>query len=143
MAFPANWPPRLAPSYRSLRFFAEGTATANFSDHAYLFAEGVGANPYTPLPVIAPGSSTPVVVPGNGGPFGGGRNDLGAPAPMIYSFQIQLRLVSGARLEFSFDGTNVAGVLLSTDLSMPIMYQRTEAGIAVRGVGAAFTIEAW
>lgn len=148
MAFPTGWPPRPATGIRSLRFFAEGTATANFSDSAYLFASGTGANPYTSLPVVQPGGDTsrfPVppatVVPNP--PYGGGTVDFGAGTPMIWSFQIQIRLVSGARLEFSFDGTNIAGVLLSSDASMPIIYQRSEAGIAVRGAGCVFSIEAW
>lgn len=40
MPFPAGWPPRAATSHRSIRFFVGATATANFVDNAFLFAEG-------------------------------------------------------------------------------------------------------
>lgn len=150
MAFPTGWPPRPSPGYRSIRFFVEGTATANFADNAYLFGDDVGANPYTPLPVVRPGDDitrfpTPAatVVPGSG-PFGGGQNDLGSTKPMFWSFQIQIRILTGTRLEYSFDGTNLHGFLLLTDNSSPIIYQRSEAGIALRGAGGeTFSVEAW
>ncbi len=38
--FPIGWPPRPASSVRSVRFFISGTATANFSENAYLFTSG-------------------------------------------------------------------------------------------------------
>lgn len=150
MAFPTGWPPRPSPGYRSLRFFAEGTATVNFADNAFLFIDGTSANPYTPLPVVLPGDDVTrlpkppaTVVPGSG-PFGGGQNDLGSTKPMIWCFQMQIRMKTGTRLEFSFDGTNVHGVILATDASTPLPFQRSEAGIALRGAaGETFIVEAW
>lgn len=37
MAFPLGWPPRAASSRRSIRFYADGTSTANYYDNAWLF----------------------------------------------------------------------------------------------------------
>lgn len=151
MAFPVGWPPRPSPGYRSLRFFVEGTATLDFEDNAFLFIDGVGANPYAPLPVVRPGDDlsrfpqpAATVIP-NSGPFGGGENDPGSVKAMIWSFQLQIRMKAGARLEFSFDGVNVHGVILAGDASTPLPFQRSEAGIAIRGGagGETFVVEAW
>lgn len=137
MPFPASWPPRYPSTHRSIRFYVTGTGTADFADNAWIFSELTGANPYTPLPLIAPGSSTVVAVP----PIAGsGRNDAGAPAPMIYSNSIRITSL-GAVLSFSFDGTNVQGLIRAGEA---VIYRnRVEAGIAVSGVGSTFTIEAW
>ncbi len=142
MAFPTNWPPRVATNQRSIRFYVTGTATALFSDNGYLFIDGVGANTYTPLPVIAPGSNASVVVPNNAGTgvVVGGQPVGGSPPAMIWSGTILINNASAAALEFSFDGTNVHGRLLA---NTSVVYRnRFESGIAVRGLGT-FWVEAW
>ena len=134
MAFPAAWPPRVASGLRSIRFYATGTATGNFSDNAFMFLDGAGANPFTPLPVIDP--SVPTVVPPT--PSGTGVATGGSPAPQIWAGNI--RIVAASALELSFDGVNVQGkVAAGTDVTYRNRY---EAGIAVRGSGV-FTVEAW
>lgn len=85
MAFPLGWPPRSASGARNFRFYTGGTATANFSDNAFLFAEdnvaiaviggvdingtviasttatGVTANDYT-IEVVRPTTGHPVAL---------------------------------------------------------------------------------
>ena len=136
MAFPAAWPPRVASGLHSIRFYATGTATANFSDNGLLFIDGAGANPFTPLPPVT-GGSTVVPAP----PFGTGVATGGTPAPMIWAQTLRLCNDSGANaLEYSFDGVNVHGKLLANE---QVVYRnRFEAGIAVRGNGT-FRVEAW
>ena len=159
MALPVGWPPRPAEGRRSIRFFAEGTATALYEDTAYLFIDGIGANPYVPLPYVAPGSNTVVAVGTNlvgGTPWGTGQNihdvNLNAPAgeqavpkAMIWAGTIRVcndaALGSGLDLYFSFDGLNDHGKVLPQE---QVIYRiRYEAGIAFRGAGAAFRVEAW
>lgn len=144
MAFPAGWPPRVASSYRSIRFFATGTSTANFSDTAYLFADQASANTYTPLPYVAPGQNTPVQL-GNP-PMGGGMNandssPTASPQHMIFAHAIRIFNDGGANLEISFDGVNVHGVVKAAESLLYL--SRHEAGISVRGAGVPFRIEAW
>lgn len=50
MALPVGWPPRPASSLRSIRFFTSGTTTGAFSDNAFLFKDGAGANTLVPTP---------------------------------------------------------------------------------------------
>lgn len=155
MPFPEGWPPRYPSGRRSLRYYVTDTATADFHDKAYLFIAGAGANPYLPTPVVVPGQQTvfgdvfaaspPNTHPTS--PMGGGRNPVdtvpgGAPQPvaLIWAQAILVR-AEGAALEFSFDGVNVHGRLASGQER--IYRDRYEAGIAVRGVGATFYIEAW
>jgi hypothetical protein len=136
MAFPPSWPPRVPTNVRSLRFFVTGTATANFSDSAFMFAEQLTANPYTPLPVLQAGSDASIVVPSA---FGAGRNSPIDPAVQIWSGT--MRICATADLEFSFDGVTVHGHLYADE---EFVYRnRFESGVAVRGVGAVFRIEAW
>ena len=72
MAFPSEgWPPRPPSGTRSIRFYATGTGTANFSDNAFLFIDGTNANPFVPLPVVPPGSTAPVAL--GSFPVGTGR----------------------------------------------------------------------
>lgn len=143
MAFPTSWPPRVSSGVRSIRFYATDTATAAFSGKAYMFAEQASANPYTSLPVIAPGSNTSVVVPNISG------SGLATPVPVtgaegpvaqIWSGNLKIS-VTVADLEFSFDGTSVHGLVKAGETV--IYRQRYESGIAVRGLGAVFQIEAW
>jgi hypothetical protein len=66
------------------------------------------------------------------------------PNPLVpeqgWSYHIKIRAVGG-NLEFSFDGVNVHGFVLAGTESY---YQkRHEGGIAVRGAGATFHVEAW
>jgi hypothetical protein len=63
-----------------------------------------------------------------------------SPAEQGWSGTIQIR-ATGAALEFSFDGINVHGLVPSG--STHIYRHRYEGGIAVRGTGATFYIEAW
>lgn len=146
MAFPAAWPPRVPSSMRSIRFFTSGTATANFSDNAFMFIDGSGANTFTPVPNVLYGSNTPVADPPT--PAGTGAATVasgmvGGPPPMIWSYAMRIFNDGGNALEFSFDGTNIHGRLLGGE---EMTYnKRHEAGIAVRYVGGTttFRIEAW
>jgi hypothetical protein len=136
MAFPTEgWPPRASTGVRSIRFYKTGTATANFSDNAYLFAQTTGANPYTPLPVVAPGSLATVDVQN---PSGTGRTGSD-PIAAIWSQSLRITAVGGD-IEYTFDGTNVHGKVLSGQVAT--YRNRFEAGIAVRGAGT-FHVEAW
>lgn len=150
MAFPAEgWPPRQPTGRRNIRFYASGTATTLFSDNAFLFIDGTGANPYTPLPVVPPGSTTPVAL--NGTPYGTGRppedaagsGNTPAPKATIYSTVIRILNDSGSNtLSISFDGTNVHGQIKPNEAL--IYWNRCESGIAVKSTAAcAFRIEAW
>lgn len=136
MPFPAGFPPRSPSNRRSIRFYVSGSATANFDDSAYIFAQDTGANTYTPLPIIAPGDvTTPVHV---GSPSSPVSTDAEL---LVFSGSIRIYNDGGGDLEFSFDGTNVQGVVKA---SKDALYNfRYEAGIAVRGAGIAFRIEAW
>jgi hypothetical protein len=53
-----------------------------------------------------------------------------------------LRIIATvADLEFSFDGVNVHGkVLAGTEV---VYWDRHESGIALRGLGSVFVLEAW
>jgi len=164
MAFPTGWPPRPASGVRSIRFYVAGTATANWSDNAYLFREGVAgtANPYLPTPVVPSGSSGPGVTAqvgtpaASGSPMGAGSvvglppGETSAEVPMIWANTIHIYNDGANDLEFTFTAiddagatnTQVHGVVKSGKDA--IYRQRYEAGIAVRSVaGAAFRIEAW
>ncbi len=81
MVFPLGWPPRPATQRRSIRFFATGTGTANFSDNAFLFNNvnsayaviGQTLNGRVLASVTATGQagnafSIQVVIPTSGGP---------------------------------------------------------------------------
>lgn len=209
MPFPASWPPRPPSGLRSIRFFVEGTATAAFSDRAYMLLDAIQvldyvaqaaaftlgevitgqvsgataivlsdanagltgtltlravtgvfnpseqllgsvsgdatsngvtrapASTFTPLPAVDP--AVPTVVPPT--PYGSGAASGGSPAPEIWAQTFRICNDGGAALEYSFDGTSVQGKLLATE--QVIFRVRHEAGIAVRGLGAAFRIEAW
>jgi hypothetical protein len=139
MPFPASWPPRVSSGIRSIRFFAEGTATANFDDSAFMFLDGPGANPMSPGPFVPPGSNAPVVNPLT--PTGTGTTQAPVIAPMLWAGNIRVCVDAGPPLEFSFDGINVHGKVLAGE---QLSYRnRYEAGICVRGAGSVFRIEAW
>jgi hypothetical protein len=140
MAFPTGWPPRGVSGRRNIRFSKDGTTTALFEDNAYLFIDEPGANPYQPLPNVEPGAGVsnprdpgPHVIPAP--PTGTGQRP-GDPYPMIWSNYIFVENQGAARLEYSFDGTNVAGSIAAN--SERIM-ERAEAGIALRGGSVAAT----
>lgn len=149
MPFPANWPPRAPSGVRSIRFYVTGTATANFNDNAWLFADDVGANNYTPLPEVKPGSTAAVVVPpspwGAGAPKGNPDPAAGPilaqPPAMLWCRGIRIVNAGGGTLEFSFDGTNIHGVIPANTTQE--YFDRFEAGICVRGASAVFHVEAW
>lgn len=146
MAFPAAWPPRVSSGVRSIRFFTSGTATANFSDNAFMFIDGAGANTFTPAPNVPYGSNattTNPITPSGTGAATVASAMVGGPAPQIWASSIRLCNDGANSLEFSFDGTNVHGRLLTGE---EVTYRgRYEAGISVRYVGGAttFRIEAW
>lgn len=138
MPLPTTWPPRPPSGRRSIRFYKTGALTANFADNAWIFADAANlANTYTPLPVVAPGSNTVVNIGAT--PTGTGQTGTD-PAPMIWANAIRIS-VTGGDIEFSFDGTNIHGKVLSAQ-STAIYRERLEAGIAVRGTGT-FYVEAW
>lgn len=147
MPFPDGWPPRVGSGRASIRFYTTGTATADFADNGFLFIDGVGANPYTPLPVVLPGDDVSrypkppaTVVPPN--PAGTGENDSGSPKAMIWSDSILIANTGGNPLEFSFEGTNVHGVVPAGETV--IYTSRSESGIAIRSaLGTTFRVEAW
>jgi len=77
MAFPVGWPPRPSPGALNIAFFVEGNASADYSDNAYLFIDGVGANPFQPTPYVPPGGEevvAPISSIGPGTPLGTGRD---------------------------------------------------------------------
>lgn len=77
MAFPVGWPPRLSSAIRNIAFLAEGTATTSYADNAFLFIDGVGANPFVPTPYVPPGGEdlvTPITPGVPGSPLGTGRD---------------------------------------------------------------------
>lgn len=147
MPFPNGWPPRSGSGRMSIRFYQTGTATAIFSDNGYLFVDGVGANPYTPMPVVLPGDDVsrfpqpaPTVVPTV--PAGTGENDIDSPKAMIWSYAILITNTGANPLEFSFDGTNVHGLVPAGEFRE--YSHRSEAGIALRSsAGTTFVVEAW
>ena len=147
MPFPTNWPPRVSSGIRSIRYYQTGTVTANFSDNGYLFIDGVGANTFTPSPNVSYGSNGTVnnpLTPSGTGTATVANAMVGGPAPMIWSNSIRVCNDGSGVLEFSFDGTNVHGKLLSGE--QVIYRNRIEAGIALRGVGGTtptFRVEAW
>lgn len=138
MAFPSGWPPRVGSGRRSIRFYQTGTTDGFFANNAFLFVDGVGANPYTPLPEILPGEDVsnpryagPHVMPLV--PAGTGQRD-DDPKPMIWSEYILVDNQGASDIEFSFDGVNVAGIVPAGTIRE---MERSEAGIAVRGGVAA------
>lgn len=154
MAFPNTWPPRVPSGTRSLRVYLTGTTTALFSDNGFIFADVANANPYTPLPYVAPGGErTTVAVPAT--PWGSGKDNhdtnpdpaagpiIAPPPKMIWCRALLIRAGSGGAVEFSFDGTNVHGSVAAS--GERLYFDRFEAGIALRGAGGTptFTIEAW
>lgn len=155
MAFPVGWPARLSSGSRSIRFFVQGTTTANWSDNAYLFVDDAGANTYTPTPFIKPGSSTIVSI---GSPMGGGiavgipPGEPAGPKPYIWSGTLRVCNDGGNALEFSFtaindaaDTTVVHGALRANEIAY--YRNRFEGGIALRipagGTATPFRVEAW
>ena len=136
MPFPTGFPPRSSSNRRSIRFFVADTATANFNDKAYLFKDDVGANTYTTLPIIRAGDTTTVVHVGSPSSPESTNPDL-----LVFSHSIRIFNDGGSDLEFSFDGSVVHGIVKS---GKEALYEfRHEAGIAVRGAGVAYRIEAW
>ena len=153
MPFPVGWPPRPCTGRRLIRFFIGGTTTNLFEDHAYLFADQVGANTFTPTPVARPGIQTT----GIQSPMGGGRVPENArpdlppsppgyvdPHPMLWAHTIRIWNDGVATIQVSFDGTNVHGEVPGG--KEWLCRDRYEAGIALRGKAAAlvdFRLEAW
>jgi len=153
MAFPPGWAAEAGKGLpftsgrRSLRFFVRGTATAEFSDRAYNFAAQAGAFTIPRSPVVAPGSAGSSGFPatvGVGTPMGGQAGLPAAQATPVTtqaSHSIRVSNEGASELEFSFDGVTVHGALLAGE--KVVYLDRYETGIAVRGDGMAFRIEAW
>lgn len=157
MPFPDGWPPRPATNHRSIRFSKSASAPSGgggpglFSDSAYIFEQGAGANPIKPTPVVPHGDERTVAEVGTtaegGSPLGTGQATLGVTEPMIWAGTIRLcNDHATVALEFSFDGTKVDGKVLPTE-SLTFRH-RYEAGIAVRRVSGVhithpFRIMAW
>lgn len=139
MAFPANWPPRQSSGVRSGRFYVTATATADYSDRAYMFS-ATDAN-MTPFPATA----TPMTIPYNpqGGGVTGPNVDGTAGANQQFwmaNFKITNTHMTDT-LYFSFDGTNDHGQVRA---GQTVIYRnRYESGIAVKGNGIVFAVEAW
>lgn len=133
MALPTGWP---APQYsgrRSLRFFKKGTATANYPDNAYLFAEGAN---WSPPPALAPGpmNTLDAQVQATFPPTPAGN------VVHAYSGTIMVRNTGAGVLTFSFDGEHDHGeVAAGTER---IYRNRIEGGICIKGSGT-FQVEAW
>jgi hypothetical protein len=143
MAFPTGWPPRVASTVRSIRFYAKGIPTPDFADNALLFADGVGANPFLPVPAVRPGEdvskpfySGPHAVPL--APMGTSERE-GDPHAMIWSGTIWIMNTGSGVLQFSFDGVNVHGEVPPSPYHQRIFRNRYEAGIAFRGGGTQAT----
>jgi len=137
MPFPAGFPPRSPSNRRSIRFFVSGTTTALFEDNAFLFKDDVGANTFAAMPIIRPGDTTTVV-------------NIGSPSSpvstdaelLIFSNSIRIYNDGATDLDFSFDGTNVQGVVKA---GKDALYNfRYEGGIAVKSAAPVlFRIECW
>lgn len=144
MAFPPGWPPRPASGRRSIRFYVEGTATANYDDRAWIFAQQTGANKFLPTPVVAPGDARTVAEVGDtavgGVPLGTGEASDYATKPMVWAGTILICNDGAAALNFSFDGTHDAGELLAGE--QQTFRNMHEAGIALKGV-TDFRVFAW
>lgn len=150
MPYPTGWPPRVASGQRNIRFYVADTATAAFSDRAYLFGDQLTANTYVPLPDIRPGED--VSAPDYSGPHDIGANPQGTgqhgddPHPMIWSENIRILNFGATNIEFSFDAAGtVQGVVPPQTANGPgeVIMERSEAGIAIRGAGNDFVVEAW
>jgi hypothetical protein len=63
------------------------------------------------------------------------------PKEMVWASNIRIVNAGGGDLEISFDGVNVQGLVPSGEIYE--YNERYEAGIAVRGNGVTFVIEAW
>lgn len=158
MAFPTGWPPRPSSGVRSIRFYKTGTATANWSDNAYLFNDLAGANTFLKTPVVPAGSSGPGVTAQvgtnavSGSPSGAGPvvdlppGETNVEVPMIWSNTIRICNDGGGTLEYSFAAPDDASTLVHGKLlaNESVVYRnRFEAGIALRGASAVFRVEAW
>ena len=152
MALPTSWPPRPASGRRSIRFYAAGTSSANFSDNAYLFFDGAGANTFVPTPKIGWGDISTVVAVGSipdrsvGGGKGGSPQGTGGnepPYPSIWSSSIKITNTGNNDIAFSFDGVNIHGVVKTGEIA--VFWNRIEAGIAIQQItgSSTFRIEAW
>ena len=103
-----TFPPPFPSNYKSLRFYATGSGTANFVDNEFAFE----------------------------------RPDPNDPAIPEQGWSTKIRIIAlGANVQYSFDGTTVHGIVLAGTYGE--YDHRHEGGIAVRGVGSTFHIEAW
>lgn len=70
-----------------------------------------------------------------------GANPYPTAPASLYSSAILIRNEGGGDLEFSFDGVNIAGRVPAG--AERIYRERHESGIALRGAGINFEVEAW
>jgi hypothetical protein len=167
MAFVAGFPARQPSGQTSLRVYINSAtvgATFDTAGNSYVFIDQVGANPYTPLPVVKPGDDVSrkgliggkVAIPPN--PAGTGENFLTddpakpigqgyltEPSVKAYIWTENMRIenTGAAPLEISFDGVNIHGLVPAGEIRE--YYGRREAAIAVRGPSGntTFVLEAW
>lgn len=159
MAVPANFPLRPASHRRSLRVYLAGTTTNDFAATGILFKDPLHPDwdPRDPMPNVAIGDRTAVVQVGTnltpGSPMGGGTpaypNPVApgtpasaVPVPMAYAGSIAITNNGASPIEFSFDGTNVHGIVPAG--ARREYRDRFEAGVALRSAApSAFVVEAW
>ena len=132
--------------------FANGTgATALTREEPRKNFFGAGTL-ISPTPVVRPGGASEQADVGSrvagGSPLGSGVGPIspldvyGPPAPQVWASTILVRNDALADpLEVSFDGINVHGRVLAGEER--VYRSRMEGGIAVRGVGVPFRVEAW
>lgn len=160
MAFPAGWPPRPSSGRRSIRFFVSGTATANWSDNAYLFIDDAGANTFQPMPYVKPGDVSAQAKVGDrntpGSPMGAGSDPsgvlpgdtLGVQKALIWAATIRICNDGAVDLQVSYAAPDDLSTLIQgiVKAGEELVYRhRYEAGIALRAPGGAcaFRVEAW
>ena len=157
MPVPDGWPGTAPSGVRSVRFFEEGTATANFEDNAFLIGDTTAESQTQPTPLPPAGADAgtgepPTVIGDTELPAGptGGANPT--PTPRVVSSRAAKTFLvfnDGANpLEVSFDGADPPTVVhdrIETTDPQPRVYRdRYEQAISVRAAGGAdFRIVAW
>lgn len=149
MALPVGWPPKPNASHRSIRVYIAGTATADWTDNAYLFAQVAGASTTSPSPVVPAGAERQVVaVQSQMGGQSGSPAAQATPVTSLTSQHIRVKNDGANPLDVSFDASAAAVGNLAAHL-LPgeerLWNFRYESGIALRAPAGntAFRVEAW
>lgn len=152
MTFPPQWATgaglQLPSGRRSMRFYIEGTATANYADNAYIFSlhgmtPGVSGLMVPTQPTVRAGgevASGNPATPAITSPMGGTTPQ----AAVVAAYAFRIYNDGTDPLEFSFDGVHLHGVVMGGKEAL--YRQRYEPGICVRGRDSTtptFRIEAW